>query len=174
MSTFARGARAVIGLAGVLLGTVAIGADGAGIEAKAAFERLKSLAGEWTFEASGGKQTAKVVYRVTSNGSVVMETLFAGTDHEMVSMYHVDGSALRMTHYCAAGNQPRMKLDAKASSPDLLIFDFDGGTNLDPAKDMHMHSGRIRFLDGGRVEAEWDGYNNGKKVGSHKLSMKRS
>jgi hypothetical protein len=36
---------------------------------------------------------ASVVYKVTSAGKTVMETLGPGTDHEMVSMYHMDGPA---------------------------------------------------------------------------------
>ena len=60
-----------------------------------------------------------------------------GTDHEMVSVYHADGKDVVMTHYCAFGNQPKMKLDP-ASKDNELKFVFAGGTNLDPAKDTHM------------------------------------
>jgi hypothetical protein len=148
-------------------------ADAPGLEAKAAFARLKSLAGQWRSEAGGEGQHATVVYRITSHGSVVMETLFPGTDHEMVSMYHLDGGELRLTHYCHLGNQPRLKLDKQASKPDELRFVFEGGTNLDPKTDMHMHSGRISFRDGGRIEEEWDAYQGDKKIGSNKLVLSR-
>ncbi len=30
----------------------------------------------------------------------------------MITMFHMDGDRLLMTHYCGAGNQPRMKLVA--------------------------------------------------------------
>ena len=43
-----------------------------------------------------------IEFRVTSAGSVVQETMFPGSDHEMVNMYSVDGDKLLMTHYCAA------------------------------------------------------------------------
>ena len=57
------------------------------------------------------KGEESVVYKLTGAGSALVETQFPGTGHEMVSVYHLDGDDLRMTHYCAAGNQPRVKLD---------------------------------------------------------------
>ena len=90
-------------------------------------------------------QAATVTYRVASGGSVVEETLFPGTPHEMISMYHLVDGELVLTHYCAMANQPRMRLDRKASTPDRLVFAFDGGTNFDPAKDTHVHSGVLEW-----------------------------
>ena len=120
---------------------------GAPVDGKAAFERLKSLAGTWEGQAGHGQpgQAATVTYRVASGGSVVEETLFPGTPHEMISMYHVVDGELVLTHYCAMANQPRMRLDRKASTPDRLVFAFDGGTNFDPAKDTHVHSGVVEW-----------------------------
>jgi hypothetical protein len=181
MSKKACTAVVAFGLMAVLAGLTAFAADEKGVDAKAAFARLEALAGEWNCEAQEedhGKGHAsdkplKVVYRVTANGSAVMETLFPGTDHEMVSMYHLDGDDLRMTHYCAAKNQPHLKLDRAASKADALVFAFDGGTNFDPEKDMHMHSGRIYFRDGRRVESEWDGYMGREKVHTAKFTLSR-
>jgi hypothetical protein len=59
---------------------------------------------------------------------------------EMLSVYHLDRDRLLMTHYCALGNQPRMKLNPRKSTATELAFDFDGGTNLNPHRDAHMHS----------------------------------
>jgi hypothetical protein len=137
------------------------GADEAGpVDAKAAFDRLKGLVGTWEGEAHG--QAMTVVFRLTGAGSALVETQFPGTDHEMVSVYHLDGDDLRMTHYCAAGNQPRVKLAREKSKVDDLMFDFDGGTNLDPAKDIHIHDVRITLKDADHVESKWVAYVNGK------------
>ena len=57
---------------------------------------------------------------------------------EMVSINHMDKGNLLMTHHCAIGNQPRMKLNAAKSTATDLVFDFDGGTNLNPRRDPHM------------------------------------
>jgi len=145
-----------------------------GLDGKAAFERLKQLAGNWEGTA-GSKEgpPAQIRYELVSNNSVVMETLFPGTDHEMRSVYHMDGSDLVMTHYCALGNQPRMKLAAKASKPDELVFDFVGGTNFDPAKDAHIHGGKIRLVDADRIEAEWAFYQGSKPADVNRLFVAR-
>ncbi len=142
---------------------------------KAAFERLKSLAGTWQGAAGHGQadQTATVTYRVASGGSVVQETLFPGTPHEMISMYHLADGKLLMTHYCAMGNQPRMKLDLAASTADRLVFAFDGGTNLDPAKDGHVHSGTIEWR-GDQLHADWAVWAGGKEAGHNVFDLRRS
>src|SRR6267142_369137 len=95
----------------------------------AALERHKLLEGAWVAADKDGKPTEQVVsvFKVTAAGTTVHETIFPGTGHEMVSMYHPDGKDLIMTHYCALGNQPRMKLDPK-SPKDEFRFKFAGGS----------------------------------------------
>jgi hypothetical protein len=137
-----------------------------------ALEQLKKLSGEWVALDAEGKPTAQVVtvFRVTAAGSAVHETLFPGTAHEMVTVYHLDGKDLVLTHYCAMGNQPHLKYDP--SSPDkTLRFQFAGGTNLNPEKDMHMHEGSITLTDDDHVEWSWQGYKDGKPV-AQKCAMK--
>jgi hypothetical protein len=149
----------------------------AGIDAKTAFKQLKTLVGSWKSDITETKHADKskehpdhpkgdiaVTYKLTGAGSALVETQFPGAAHEMVSVYHLDGNDLRMTHYCAVGNQPRVKLDRAKSTPNHLIFNFDGGTNLDPAKDMHIHALQITFHEDGKVTSAWDGYQDGKKM----------
>jgi hypothetical protein len=136
-------------------------------------EKLKKLAGTWVAADKDGKPTDKVVsvVRVTAAGSAVHETLFPGQPLEMVSIYHRDGNDLVMTHFCALGNQPRMKADPKSPSNQIRWL-FAGGTNLDPAKDMHMHEGTITFVDDDHIE--WCGvcWKDGKPVKGHECNMK--
>jgi hypothetical protein len=54
------------------------------VDSKAAFEKLKGLAGNWNGEGPHGMATP-VSYQLSANGTVVMETLFAGTPHEMLT-----------------------------------------------------------------------------------------
>jgi hypothetical protein len=143
------------------------------VDAKAAFEKLKGLAGEWQGKAGAEGMPATVTYKVSSNGSVVMETLFPGTEHEMITMYHLAGSDLVATHYCSAGNQPHLKLDVEKSTPSELIFAFDGGTNLDPAKDGHIHEGKIDLAADGKLESSWTFYAGGQKARSMDLHLTR-
>jgi hypothetical protein len=140
---------------------------------KAGLERLKKLAGEWVATDAQGKPTSQVVsvFKVTAAGSAVHETIFPGAGHEMVTLYHLDGPDLVLTHYCAAGNQPRMKADPK-SPANQLRFEFAGGSNLNAAKDMHMHEGSITWIDDDHIEWSWVGYQDGKPDTDHKVAMK--
>lgn len=170
---------------GVLIGgawRLAFGADDepapkpSPVEARAVLERLKSLAGTWVFrDVPEGLEGGKVIYRITAGGSAVVEEQFAGADHEMVSVYHLDGDDLLMTHYCAAGNQPRLKLDRAKSTGDDLYFAFDGGTNLDPAKDIHIHEAVLHLgeIAQGRLTSDWVGYQNGEPFGTTVFTLGR-
>jgi hypothetical protein len=157
----------------LLLGLTAIAAAAeppAALDAKAALDKLRTLVGTWEGEVPG-QPPANVRYELTAGGTVVMETLFPGTAHEMRSLYHLDGSELVMTHYCAIGNQPRLRM-VKANV-DELVFDFAGGTNLDPAKDAHIHSGRIRFVGPDRVDGEWTSHQAGKPQEPMRFKLSR-
>ena len=136
-------------------------------------ERLKKLAGTWVMADKDGKPTDQVVsvIKVTAAGSAVHETLFPGQPQEMVSVYYRDGADLMMTHYCALGNQPRMKADPK-SPPNQIHFQFAGGSNLDPAKDAHMHEGTLTFLDDDHIEFSGVAWVGGKPAEGHKCAMK--
>lgn len=155
MRTIPLFAAALLAIAG------AVAAEAPPTPAEAAFARLKALEGEW-LDASGsstGKGKVAAVFKVTSGGSAVIETVFPGTPHEMVSVYTREGDDIVMAHFCGMGNQPRMR--ARPDGGDTLDFAFDGGGNLDPAKDMHMHEGIVRFGDGTH-RAEWQTFAGGK------------
>ena len=171
--TLFSGAIAAMLLAAVAQGALAGEMASGKMDAKAAFEKLKGLAGEWRGTAGEGL-SVPVIYKVSSNGNVVMETLFAGTDHEMITMYHLAGGDLVATHYCSIGNQPRFKLDLAKSSPSELIFAFDGGTNFDPAKDGHIHDGKIGFAEDGKLKAAWAFHAGGKQVENKEFQMTRA
>ena len=134
--------------------------------ANPAFERLRGLEGEWVgkaYHSEGGQQASndtKVTYHVSGAGSTVMETLFPGTPHEMVTMYHMDGKDLILTHYCAAGNQPTLRA-APMTDGKTLSFDFVRGTNMKNS-DMHMHSVTFTFADDDHLRSVWTSQTDGK------------
>jgi hypothetical protein len=119
----------------------------------AALEKMKKMVGTWLVADKDGKPTEQVasIIKLTAGGSAVHETIFPGQPQEMVSVYTVDGQDLIMTHYCVLGNQPRMKADPN-SSANQIVFQFAGGTNLDPKKDKHMHEATLTFVDDDHVE----------------------
>jgi hypothetical protein len=140
---------------------------------QAGLEQMKKLAGTWVAADKDGKPTDKVVsvVKVTAGGSVVQETLFPDSPMEMVSVYHCDGSDLVMTHYCMLGNQPHMKADPN-SPPGKIHWVFAGGTNLNPAKDKHMHEATLTFIDEDHIHLTGSCWENGKPDESHKCDMK--
>jgi hypothetical protein len=129
--------------------------------AASAFERLKALEGEWVDAdgAFGAKGAVAVTYRITGGGTAVVETFPVGTAGEMVTVYHKDGNDLLLTHYCSAGNQPRMR--AKSFDGKALAFEFDGGTNIDPKVTSHMHTARLEFLGPDQIRATWQNWSKG-------------
>jgi hypothetical protein len=129
----------------------------------AAFEKLKGLAGTWNANVTGpGGDKATVEYRVTGAGSVVMETMFAGTDHEMINMYTLDGETLVATHYCSGDNQPVFRLNTGKSTADDMAFDFVSVTCRNKAS--YINGVHMRFDEKGRLSQEWMSTEEGHQV----------
>lgn len=125
----------------------------------AGFEKIKALAGDWLL-ADKPNDPPYCSYRVVSGGSAVMEELMPAGESNMITMYHLDGDALVMTHYCGLGNQPRMK--AKPASGNKIDFEFAGGCNVDP-KGKYMSALSLEFVDADHIKAHWTLTDNGKK-----------
>jgi hypothetical protein len=128
-------------------------------------ERVKALAGEWV-AAEDGQMAKKgdlvARYAVTAAGSAVVETVFPGSRHEMVTVYHADGPDLVLTHYCIDRNQPRMR--AKDAKGARFEFAFDGGTNIDPKRDRHMNSASMEIVGADEIKSEWTELQDGQVV----------
>ena len=69
----------------------------------------------------------------------------------MMTVYYLDGDRLLLTHYCMAGNQPRMQ--ARAFNPETgeVDFEFLDATNLAPGGG-HMHNAKFRVADNDHLE----------------------
>ena len=130
--------------------------------AQQAFDRLKSLDGSWIDVDGifGTKGAVAVTYKVTSGGHSVIETFPTGTPHEMVTVYHLEGNDLVLTHYCTSNTQPKMK--SPGLQGNTVTFTFTGGTNIDPAKTSHMHSAKIEFVSADEIRGTWDNWDHGK------------
>ena len=139
-----------------------------------ALERFAQLAGEWVGKGTHGDMAhdARVVYKVTSGGTAVVETIDPDGEHEMITVIHPDGDALLLTHYCMLGNQPQMKAMPKAGD-NKVAFEFVKATNLKSDKDMYMRSVTFTFVNKDTLKTEWTNYNDGKEMGKAIFELKR-
>jgi hypothetical protein len=141
------------GLSVVLLTTLNLLAQS---PAQRSFELMKLLSGNWQGKNQMGGRV-EVSYRMTGGGSALMGEIrssMQGKAEDMVSMIHLDQDRLLLTHYCSAGNQPRMQASI---SPDgkRITFDFVDATNLSATQPGHMQRVIFTFVDRTHHIEEW-------------------
>lgn len=126
----------------------------------AAYARLKTLVGDWEAETDMGK--VHVNYELIAGGTSLVERESGEKMPAMLTVYYLDGDRLLLTHYCMAGNQPRMQ--ARAFNPETgeVDFQFLDATNLAPGAG-HMHNARIRVAGHDRLSSEWEFYVDGQR-----------
>jgi hypothetical protein len=129
-------------------------------------DRLKKLAGEWSAGEAG-----TVTYRLTAGGSAVVESMFPGSPHEMLTIYTAEGDEVKLTHYCMLGNQPGMRTKGGAAG-DSLVFECDGKVgNAASHDEQHMHAVTITFVDADHVKEVWSTFEGGKPKGEPHVIM---
>jgi len=147
----------------------ATGSDGS--QTQGQFARFRDLHGDWRATESNPTQAVTHTYRTIANGSVVVETAFAGTPHEMITVIHPDGPDLVLTHYCAAGNQPQMV--AMPTAGNEIPFSFVRAGNLtDPGAD-HMRDVTFTFVDDDRISTRWSFWSGGEKTNEMVIELVR-
>jgi hypothetical protein len=143
---------------------IALAATGrAQTEAQKSFHQLKTLTGTWEGKTPEGK-AVEVSFRDTAGGSALMSEINGYRSENMITMFHLDGAnRLMMTHYCGAGNQPRMQA---SPSPDgkTLTFKFVDATNLESPESGHMDHVVIAMLDPSHHTEEWTFTDHGKEM----------
>lgn len=150
--------RNAVTIAVVLCASFALAQSGA----QKSFDTLKGLAGNWEGKNNQG-QTIRVSFRETAGGSALLSEIHGQGAENMVSMFHLDGDRLLMTHYCGAGNQPRMKA-VLAPDGKSVIFDFMDATNLASADAGHMHHVVFAMPDADHHTEEWTFLDHGKEM----------
>jgi hypothetical protein len=130
--------------------------------AQKTFEALKALEGTWEGKNSRG-QALTVSFRLTSGGSALLSEIHGMGAENMVSMIHLDGDRLLMTHYCGAGNQPRMKATL-APDGKSVAFDFVDATNLASPDAGHMRHVVFAMPDAEHHTEEWTFLDHGKEM----------
>ncbi|WLT32945.1 hypothetical protein [Geothrix sp. PMB-07] len=105
--------------------------------AQKAFRDLATLVGEWS--GTSANRPLRVSYKLTANGTALVETWTMSATRESMTLYTVDGSRLLATHYCPQGNQPRLVLTEKDKT-GRYQFRFMDGTGLQDPGGSHQHA----------------------------------
>ena len=141
--------------------------------AAAAFEQFKKLEGRWKGRSTKGWEEV-ITYKTIAGGSVVAGTSFGAHPNEtMMTMYHLDGERLMLTHYCVAKNQPRLVATSFAEGGKTVTFTFLDGGNL-PSRDRgHMDKALFRFIDDNHTTSQWTWYQEGKESWMEEIHLER-
>ena len=161
--------RTVVTIAAVLAAVLSTNFAVAESDAHKSFEMLKGMEGNWVGKNNQG-QTLEISFRSTAGGSALMSEIHGHGPENMVTMFHMDGDRLIMTHYCGAGNQPRLKVvsaDAKSVS-----FEFFDGTNIGPDAG-HMQHVTFTQPDADHHTEEWVFLDHGKEM-REQFTMERA
>ncbi len=153
--------RIAISLA-ILLAAVAAQAQSA---SQQSFASIKTLSGSWEGKTKTG-DAVRVSFTSTAGGSAVMseiQTHMKDMSEDMISMFHMDGDRLLLTHYCSAGNQPRMKASASADGK-TITFDFVDATNLSGPDAGRMQRVVFTLVDPNHHTEEWHFAVGGKEL----------
>jgi len=142
--------------------------------ARVAFERYKSLAGDWSGASSEGWKD-QVRYETIARQSVVMQTsLFEAHPGEtMVTMIHLHEGQLMLTHYCVAGNQPRLVASAINADASEITFTYKDGTGLATRDEGHMDKAVIRFSADDVITSRWTWYQDGQESWMEEIRLER-
>jgi hypothetical protein len=136
-------------------------------DAQKSFTQLKTLAGTWQgpvtldppqHEMENGGAT-QVSLRVTSRGNALVHEMRdpskpddpARYDHP-VTMIYLDNDRLLLTHYCDAGNRPRMaaRTSADGNKVEFDFVDLAGGNQYG-----HMYHSVFTVIDANHHTEDW-------------------
>ncbi|HEY6337005.1 MAG TPA: hypothetical protein VIW68_00785 [Candidatus Sulfotelmatobacter sp.] len=155
-------------------------------DSQKSFDLLKTLAGSWQGPVTtdppqsemGNGASTQVSLRVTSRGNaLVHEMKEAGAsddptkyDHP-VTMFYLDGGRLLLTHYCDAGNRPRMtaRMSADGKTVEFDFLDVAGGTEYG-----HMHHAVFTIIDANHHLEDWTYMMPGDKTVHARMDLQRT
>ena len=156
-----KSARFVLPVVLTLLSTISFAQiDAQKSDAQKSFDELKTLAGSWEGrvttlppQAEIEGKLMQVSLRLTSMGNaMVHEMSGAGRPDHPVTMFYLDSDRLLLTHYCDAGNRPRMagKMSPDGKTVDFEFLDVAGGTQYG-----HMHHAVFTLIDANHHIEDW-------------------
>lgn len=135
-------------------------------DSQRSFDAMKSLAGRWLGPVTVNPPMhdmknagMEVSLRVTSRGNALVHEMKgaeepddpARYDHP-VTMFYVDNDRLLLTHYCDAGNRPRM---TGKVSPDGKRVEFDFVELSGSNQHGHMNHAVFTMIDANHHTEDW-------------------
>lgn len=132
----------------VLAACVSYGQPRDSFTAQKTFESIQALVGDWEAKLESGK-IISANYKMMSNNSAMVETYTTPSGKQTITVYHLDGNHLMLTHYCAQGNQPRLRCVAKKSTKSKFVFEYYDSTNLSS-----RDAARMVFLEAEILDAD--------------------
>jgi hypothetical protein len=148
-------------------------------DAQKSFDKLKALAGSWegtvTTQPPTPEMDGKQVHaslRVTSMGNAIMhEMTGAGRPDDPITMLYLDGGQLLLTHYCDAGNRPRMtgKISSDGKTVEFEFLDVAGSTQYG-----HMHHAVFTEIDANHHSEDWTYMQPGDKPVHAHIDLQRT
>ncbi len=148
-------------------------------EGRKSFDALKTLAGSWEGTLTVvppikelADKRVNVVIRVTSRGNALMhEMTLTGIPDDPITMLYLDSDRLMLTHYCDAGNRPRMagKISPDGKTVAFEVLDVSGST-----KPGHMADAAFTIVDANHHLEEWKFNFPGGKQMAGRLDLQRT
>jgi hypothetical protein len=103
----------------------------------------------------------------------VVEHLLMNGIPSMTTVYHLDREDLRMTHYCAARNQPRLKASRIDHEGGVAEFAFVDVTNLSSAQAGYVEHFEIRLVRSDHIVLRFV-FGRGERRAIETISLRRS
>lgn len=127
-------------------------------DAQKSFDKLKALAGTW--EGAFDGKPLYVTLRVISTGNALVHEMTGSQTPNQdpehpITMFYLEGDRLLLTHYCDAGNRPRMVANALPDGK-TINFDFLDVANLLPSQAGHMQHAVFNLIDVNHHTEKWD------------------
>lgn len=118
-------------------------------DSASAFNVFKGLEGNWAIRSGDKLLNIQMTYGLGSKGSIVMEQF--GNE---LSVFYRDGQHLLMTHFCNAGNQPRLRLKDNGV-PGIFEFErFDITNASENSTAAHVERIVYKIIDERHLDLE--------------------
>jgi hypothetical protein len=142
-------------------------------ESRALYDRFKKLAGIWEGSSTKGWTERENVKVIAGESAVLFDSFDAHPGEAMLTLVHMDGDRLMLTHYCIAKNQPRLVATSISDDGKTVIFTFLDATNLASRDTGHMDKVRFEFADESHYTSQWTWYQNGREDWMEKIVSRR-